>query len=609
MNRAEKRRQQKRAQKQGAQSGGGADRLWAQAVKSFQSGNLAVADQACAKILATQRAHGGALFLRGVIARQRGESPEKILAFLDKAAQAEPKNPTIHMERGTLLQALGQADAAIAAYEAVLTLQPAMSEAHNNLGTVYFTGGNLEQALIHHEKAVSLSPANTAARVNLANTLTACSDAAAAEKQFRAALRLDPSQADALNNLGNLLQKQGRVADAEGLYRQALAQRPEDASTLKNLGTAVLKLGRLADAAQYFEQALAVQPDYAEAFHQLAYFPGGLDLSDRLPGVTTALADPSTPASRKIPLAFGLGKVLEDQGRYAEAFEAFDQGNRLVRETLDYAIAEDRQRAAEVETVFDAAFMGAPPSFPPSDRDITPIFIVGMPRSGTSLVEQILASHPQCWGGGELNFLSKAVRQVFGPRPFPAAAADLSPQDWADLGAAYVAQLRAFADQTAVITDKMPDNWWFIGVIRAALPQARIVHCRRDPMAIGLSLYKHYFPAGGHAFAYDLTEIGQYIQVYHQMMDHWHRACPGLIHDLPYEDLIANQEAETRKLLAYCGLDWDDVCLTFHKTDRPVQTASAAQVRKPIYRGSLAQWERYADQLAPLAAALKTPSE
>jgi len=239
--------------------------------------------------------------------------------------------------------------------------------------------------------------------------------------------------------------------------------------------------------------------------------------------------------------------------------------------------------------------------------DETPIFILGMPRSGTTLIEQILASHPEIHGGGERYDLQRNIEAGFGKIGDAAFAVNInqaSPDQFSMAGDNYVRGVRDRFIGGRYITDKMPNNFQLIGMIHLMLPNAKIIHCCRDPLDTCLSIFKNLFTADGHYYAYDLTELGRYYGLYGDLMNHWRDMLPGVIHDIHYEDLVMDQESETRALIEFFGLDWDDSCLEFQKTARPVHTTSSVQVRKPIYNDSIQSWKRYENRLSPLREAL-----
>ncbi|RUW28774.1 sulfotransferase, partial [Mesorhizobium sp. M1E.F.Ca.ET.041.01.1.1] len=233
----------------------------------------------------------------------------------------------------------------------------------------------------------------------------------------------------------------------------------------------------------------------------------------------------------------------------------------------------------------------------------TPIFVVGMPRSGTTLVEQIIASHPQVFGAGELSILKTAVGKQFPmnmPGGFPRGIAGMPDKAFAEAGQAYLDMLHSRYPGFRHVTDKMPGNFLLVGFLHMMLPKAKIVHCARDAAATCLSIFKVHFRGDSHRYGYDLGELADFYNLYTDIMAHWHKVLPGVVHDVRYEDFVTDQEGQTRALMAHLGLPWDDKVLSFHETDRPVRTASAAQVRQPMYQGSVDLWKRYGDRLKPL---------
>ncbi len=310
---------------------------------------------------------------------------------------------------------------------------------------------------------------------------------------------------------------------------------------------------------------------------------------------------PDLPVQGRVDCWFALGKAWEDIGDYDRAFACFAAGNREKRATFHYAIEEDRRFFAAIERHCVSL-----PSPVAGDPEPVPIFIVGMPRSGTSLVEQILACHPQVTALGE----QEVVRQVIdGPyadktgRRYPNGIGTADGDLFAELGRQCCRRYRELAPDASYITDKLPHNFLYIGVITRMLPNARIIHCRRQPLDTCLSCYKNDF-AMLHRWAYDLSEIGEYWLLYDRLMAHWRRILGESLFEIDYEELVSDLEGAGRRLLAHCGLDWDARCLDFHRCPRPVSTASAVQVRRPLYTSSIGLWRRYAAHLAPLQEVL-----
>jgi hypothetical protein len=307
---------------------------------------------------------------------------------------------------------------------------------------------------------------------------------------------------------------------------------------------------------------------------------------------------------QKMNLSFGLGKAFEDLGQYEKSFHFILEANRLKRETFDYDISEDRVFIDNLKKTFDEQFIHQH-SHSGYSSD-APIFIVGMPRSGTTLVEQILSAHPQVFGAGELRYMKIMIvdscSNIEGLE-YPQCFAGFSENDFKEFGKAYVNELRQFSKEVKYITDKMPHNFLNIGLIKLILPNAKIIHCQRNPVDTCWSIFKNFF-AGIHNYAYNLRELGEYYKLYEGLMAHWRTILPGFLFEIQYEELVADQENQTRRLLEYCGLDWQDDCLSFHKSSRPVRTASSTQVRQPIYNNSVLLWKRYAKELQPLLEAL-----
>lgn len=291
-------------------------------------------------------------------------------------------------------------------------------------------------------------------------------------------------------------------------------------------------------------------------------------------------------ATDAIHLHFALGKAHEESGNYHRAFENLVAGNRLMRDANPFDIAEDEDEFKRIAETFHKAFLSR--GQPTGAESDLPVFIVGMPRSGTSLVEQILASHGSVHGAGELAFLPKLADGLGGRAAFPECLGDAEDGLWKFIGDHYLQPLASLAPEALRITDKLPINLKYIGLIHLCLPHARIIHCRRDAVE----------------FSYDLADLGRYYRLYERLMEHWQAVLPGKLLDLPYEDLVDDLEGTARRMVEFCGLDWDENCLEFHKTDRAVKTASDVQVRRPIYNTSIGLWRRYEQQLAPLLEAL-----
>jgi hypothetical protein len=306
----------------------------------------------------------------------------------------------------------------------------------------------------------------------------------------------------------------------------------------------------------------------------------------------------------QIRLRFGLGKTYANLGDHERSFRHVLEGNRLKRQEFTYDEAKTLEHFDRIRRTFTAELIRERRNV--GDPSQTPVFVVGMPRSGTTLIEQILASHPKVFGAGELRLFGTLMGTLRGAdgSEFPECVARLTTDQIRVLGTTYNRGIRALAPDAERVVDKMPFNFYSVGLIHLALPNARIIHARRDPRDIALSCFSLLFNEG-HEFTYDLAEIGHFIRAYEMLMQHWQGLLPqGAILEVKYEELVDRLEVEAGRIIAYCGLDWDDACLSFHKTRRPVRTASVNQVRQPIYRSSVGRWRRYEELLQPLLAAL-----
>ncbi len=461
---------------------------------------------------------------------------------------------------------------AVALYERALFLKPDSVDVHNNLGVALMALGRIDEAVAHYESALALDPSHVAAHTNLGVALAAQGKLDHAEAHYEQALAIDPRHAHAHVELGNMYKYRGRFDDAQAEY------------------------GR----------AIAVRPDYADAHFLLSEIRNVHRSDAEMSALEALAARADLPADKKSMVHFALAKALEDCKDYPRAFEHLRKGNDLKRQLIEYDEPQVANFLKRVASVFDRGlldrFQGE------GDPSAVPIFVVGMPRSGSSLIEQILASHPQIHGAGELWDLEAAARIVLTasalPDPYPECVPALGGTALRRMAQTYLARLPVVAEDKVRIVNKMPGNYLRIGLIRMILPNARIVHTMRNPVDNCISCYSKLFSMG-QQFSYDLAELGRYYRMYAEMMSHWRSILPqGAMLDVSYEEVVDDLEGQARRLIEYCGLSWDDRCLSFHETSAPVRTASAAQVRQPLFRTSLQRWRRYEADLSPLLQGL-----
>jgi len=508
----------------------------------------------------------------GNLFQLQGEN-EKAVSCLEKAIGQDPDNAVMHNNLGNALWSLGKGEAAVAAYKRALELNPNFADSYRNLGTVLFELEELDDAI----------------------------------NCFNDALKINPRDVQSYQGLGRARNAQGDLAQAVTAYQQAIAIDPANAEYYRELGRAYGDHGETEKAVSAHRKAVEINPQYAVAYQALSKNKIFTEYDADIKAMEALFSTKSTSDKDRSHLAFGLGKAYEDLGNYDKSMEFVIQATRIKRNSFDYSISGSRRQFDRIREVFTPDFFSA--HLDPGDPDQTPIFILGMPRSGTSLVEQVLASHAEVFGAGEIYDLVKVYQSIKKPvdekqaDTFPDGLLELDSRAFADLGKQYITRIRKYSADARFITDKMPHNFLRIGFIRAILPNARVIHCSRDPMDNCLSLFKTDL-LEGHRYSYDMSELGQYYKMYLELMDYWRDTLPGFIYEQSYEELVSSQQEQVSRLLEYCGLPWDDACMDFHKTRRKVNTASNAQVSRPIYKDSVQLWKRYEKQLEPLKAAI-----
>jgi tetratricopeptide (TPR) repeat protein len=416
------------------------------------------------------------------------------------------------------------------------------------------------------------------------------------------ALVMDPRNLDARMNLADSYQRAGKIEQAISDYQQIISDHPGMVVAKYLLANLLKSKGKFSQASDYYQQIMAQQPDYTQAHFTYSGIHKYKDKTDPHIALMLELYNkPNLKPENRVHLAFALAKAFEDIEDYSQAFKLLEVGNNLRFKEFNYQIESDQQliqsiiQAFSKEAIEDLQIN--------TDSSNRPIFIVGMPRSGTSLVERIISSHSDVYAAGELDyifalgtrlFLKNSVHYQFGPLDaYPTSAFEL-------FGKTYLERIQLLDNKHRRLTDKMPFNMMMIGLIRIALPNARIIHCVRDAKDNCLSIYKQNFTTGNYRFAYGLKTLGQFHNQYRKLMGHWHEVMPGVIYDISYESLTQNPEPEIRRLLAACDLEWQDDCLNFQKNSGIVKTASAFQVRQPIYTSSVSLWEHYKEFLNPL---------
>ncbi|WP_421846847.1 sulfotransferase [Novosphingobium sp.] len=592
--------------------GGGAKQppmvLWELAQAASEAGR---ADAAIAALEALTRLQPGVAsgwFLLAAELRKSGHEMDAWRADLS-AVHAASRDPDLLQAAGAIHA--GQLDDAEAMLQARAERLPDDPVGTRMLGEVYWRRGDMADALAFVERAVALAPGFDLARdflVRLLMQVNRLPDALA-HAEVLAQSPVANSGADLI--LASVLVRLGEQERARGIYERMLKAQPEQPLLWQNLGHVLKTLGEQDGAVAAYRAAVTHQPSMGEAWWSLANLKtvklGGDDIA-RMEAALAELAGVEGREEDVFHLHFSLGKAYEDVGDAARAFVHYDKGNRLRRTLVRYDAEEFAAEVDAAASTFTAPFIAAmgEGSCPAED----PIFIVGLPRSGSTLVEQILSSHSAIEGTMELSEMMMIAARLQSRvdegefADFAAMVRSLGPAERLRLGEEYIERTRVHRKTDRPrFTDKMPNNWQHVGLIRLILPNAKIVDARRHPMSCCFSGWKQHF-ARGQTFTYDLGEIGRYYRDYMRLMAHYDAAAPGAVHRVIYERMVADQEGETRRLLDYLGLPFEESCLEFHRNTRAVRTASSEQVRRPIYTDAVEHWKAFASWLGPLEAAL-----
>lgn len=641
-----------------------------QAQQLIQAGQGAQARLLLERLVVQFPSSGDAHYLLGVIYGQGGER-EKGVQVLRRALELDRRNPVFLLTLGNLLNSLRSFDEAREVFRKAIRLQPNFPQAHNGLGMTFSAQKRHQEALACYRKAMGQAPDFVDARgnyaaacieigendeavqilepvcrqhpdylsgwKNLGVAYVNCNRMDEGIDAFQQALRLAPQNLDLLQNLAvvalahqrNELAKQtldtllsldgenpdvrillgdycvqrNDLEEAVGHYQAAAGAGYEQTLALLKIGSAQSRLGRFDDATRSYRQALELDPGLSQALLAMVRINRRETPTEVIERLEAMIDSDGLSDELQLALYFALGKVCDDAGLYDRAFGHYARGNRLKGCRYESDLQEQKTQAlmdaftpALFETVADIA----------SDSE-RPLFVLGMPRSGTTLTEQILASHPAVHGGGEQLYFGtlegRLKEACGGERPYPAAIAEhLSVLFPAEI-ARYLAYLDSLDRDALRIVDKMPSNFLSLGLIGLLFPRAKIVHCMRNPIDTCLSIYFQNFK-GEHLYAYDQQALGHYYRQYLRLMAHWRRVLPNPILDLRYEEMVADQEGTTRGLIEFAGLEWDDRCLAFQNTERAIQTASIWQARQPIYTTSVARWRHYEAHLQPLIQAL-----
>ena len=555
-----------------------------QLLEHFQTGLFDEAEKFARSLIKGSPNHHFAWKVLGAVLTQTGR-PADSLNALQKSLELAPTDAEVHCHLGITLHQLNRLEEAEASYAKAIALRPDFCEAHNNMGNTLRELGRLEEAEVSYANAITVRPDYAKAHYNLGTVLREQGKLEAARTSLSRAIAIYPHQSDAHNNLGNTLAELGRLAEAEVSYGQAISLKPDNADAHNNLANTLQELGRLEESAASYEQAITLRPEYAEAHRHLTLLKKFSSKDDQFLQMQTLYCDPDMSESDRCHICFALAKASEDLENFADAYQFYAEGNALRKKHLGYSKEQDKRffecLKASYPRISKQSLMT-----PTCNSDLNPIFIVGMPRSGTTLVEQIISSHPLVTGAGELPDVSQYGQSL---------ATGQTPVDAESLTAfreQYLKGLQRISNGNAVVIDKMPQNFYFLGLIAATLPEAKIIHVIRDPAAVCWANFTQFFRESLD-YSCGLEDIIHYHGLYLDLMSFWNQALPNRIYDLDYEALTEDQEDETRKLIGRLGLEWDAACLSPQDNKRRVATASNTQVRHKVYQGSSERWKHY----------------
>ena len=449
------------------------------------------------------------------------------------------------------------------------------------------------------EAALEVKPNYVAARLDYVRVLIDRQKYLRAREETDTLLRLEPGNRDYLSLYAATCVGLGEHESAIARYRELLAASPASADLHVSLGHSLKAVGRKKEATESYQMAAAARPSFGDAWWSLANLKTYSFSQNEIVQMRAEEAAPGTDPVDRYHLCFALGKALEDRNEFAESWQFYERGNALKRAESRYHPDITETNTLKQVEVCTAQFFGARVGV--GEPNFDPIFIVGLPRSGSTLIEQILASHSLVEGTHELSDIQRIVVEIRGleDNRYPAALAELAPEEFRRLGERYITDTRAYRQGKPFFIDKMPNNFCHIGLIHLMLPNAKIIDVRRDPMACCVSNLRQLF-AKGQEFTYSIEDIARYYRTYLELMRHWDAVLPGRILRVWHEDVVEDLEGNVRRILGFCGLEFEPTCVEFYKTERSVNTASSEQVRRPIFLGGLFQWRNYEPWLGPL---------
>ena len=535
------------------------------------------------KAISLKPDYADALNNRGIVLKEVGNFDEALVDF-NKALNSKPDDFELLNNRGIVLTKLNSAKKALADFNKALSLNPENTNIYNNRGNALKNLHRFDEALDDYNKALSLKPDNFEAQNNKGVVLHELLYFEEALSDFKRAISIKPNYADAFNNLGNTMKQVQRYEDALDAYNKAILFNLNYAEAFNNRGNIYNDLFKPELALSDYEKAVSIKPDYASAHRQISLRKSYTGSENQILVMEKLLKEQNLEKIDQSNLFYALAKAYEDQNELGKAFKYFEKGGKLRKETLNYNIRQDALLFRQIKS---SSLKIIQNSSSYEKFEPIPIFIIGMPRSGTTLTEQIISSHSKVTGAGELKYVP-----LYG-EDLARGSIEPNKENINEFREKYLSNLAKLANRKSLVTDKLPHNFRFIPLICSAFPEAKIIHVQRDPKATCWSNYKHYFVSTDLGYCYNLTDVVDYYKLYNNLMQFWQSQYDNRIYKLDYEKLTTDQDNETRQLIKHLGIEWEDACLSPQDNIRSIKTASQQQVRQKVYQRSSAAWRKY----------------
>lgn len=545
--------------------------LTQKAMRAYLNSSLSHAEQHCREILARDAANADACNLLGKIAERQGE-PDKARDIYLHSHRHHQNHPPLLASLALLHGRLGEHELAIQYWQSFVKINSASPEGWQALSGEY---GILEQWEMAESAAIK-------------------------------SLKLAPDRAALHSNLGNILLKLRRHSEAIPYLRKSAELLPDDAEACFHLARALLDSGAMDEAFELFQQTLRLNPDYIDALLMLLRFRKATSYDDIIKHAESILDNPAATPNQRAVLSFGLGKAWEDLNDFDKSFFHYAEGNRIRRKLTDFSIEDEQRKAELTKTLFTAELFAEDRTIGCNGDEF--LFIVGLPRCGSTLLAKILSAHTRVIDAGETDTLYDTIALLTSgdcDKIDLQSIVNLDQSQLDNAAAQYRTMMQRFYGNSEIYVDKTLPNFWLVGFIRLMFPGAKIVHCTRNPMDHCFSIFSNDFEGSLLKYTNNIEDIARYYQLYLDLAEHWRTTLPAeKYHEISYESLIAAPEEISRSLLAFCNLEWDDACLNYHTSKSTVHTSSLAQVRQPIYKSSIERWKRYEKHLQPLIEAL-----